>query len=208
MADTSEAPDYTSMLRAAGLRVTRPRLSVMAAVEEHPHADTESVIGAARELLPDISHQTVDNWMKALASMLYPLTILDSKTKLMVTDGTQITIAGKKGYFYPVYDPDTHQIILFHLAQSKAAKEQKHRQQNCPSVAQDISHQAVTRRGQYPVIRGIRPALELRRDQPQRQTANNKEQHQLHKPVRQPVGHSFRIDTCLRRIRDTILEAV
>jgi Fur family transcriptional regulator, stress-responsive regulator len=68
MADTSEAPDYTSMLRAAGLRVTRPRLSVMAAVEEHPHADTESVIGAARELLPDISHQTVYDALNALTA--------------------------------------------------------------------------------------------------------------------------------------------
>jgi len=72
----------------------------------------------------EISHQTVDNWMKALASMLYPLTLIDAEAELMVTDGTQINIAGKKGYFYPVYDPETHRTILFHLAESKSAKEQ------------------------------------------------------------------------------------
>ena len=36
------------ILRGARLRVTAPRLAVLAAVHAHPHADTDSVIGAVR----------------------------------------------------------------------------------------------------------------------------------------------------------------
>jgi hypothetical protein len=38
---------FDSMLRRAGPRVTRPRLAVLAAVQDHPHADTDSIFGAA-----------------------------------------------------------------------------------------------------------------------------------------------------------------
>jgi len=47
------------MLRAAGLRVTRPRAAVLSAVQRHPHSDTEAIIAATREELPDVSHQAV-----------------------------------------------------------------------------------------------------------------------------------------------------
>ena len=36
------------MLREAALRVTRPRLAVLSAVHDHPHADTDSIIGVVR----------------------------------------------------------------------------------------------------------------------------------------------------------------
>ena len=39
------------MLRGASLRVTRPRVAVLTAVHEHPHSDTDTIIGAAREQL-------------------------------------------------------------------------------------------------------------------------------------------------------------
>jgi catalase-peroxidase len=39
--------------------VTRPRVAVLSAVHDHPHADTDSLIGAVRDHLPDVSHQTV-----------------------------------------------------------------------------------------------------------------------------------------------------
>jgi len=51
--------DLQQSLRAAGLRVTRPRLAVLEAVHGHPHADTESLIAAVREHLPEVSHQAV-----------------------------------------------------------------------------------------------------------------------------------------------------
>ena len=47
------------MLRGASLRVTRPRLAVLSAVHDHPHADTTSIIGHVREDLGEVSHQTV-----------------------------------------------------------------------------------------------------------------------------------------------------
>ena len=40
--------DFEQLLRGADLRVTRPRLAVLAAVHEHPHADTDALIGAVR----------------------------------------------------------------------------------------------------------------------------------------------------------------
>lgn len=60
--------DFPRMLRAAALRVTRPRLAVLDAVHTHPHADTESIIGAVRTELPDVSHQTVYDALHALTA--------------------------------------------------------------------------------------------------------------------------------------------
>ncbi|MEE6263496.1 Fur family transcriptional regulator [Plantactinospora sonchi] len=54
------------MLRGAALRVTRPRVAVLNAVHTHPHADTESIIGAVRGELPEVSHQAVYNSLHTL----------------------------------------------------------------------------------------------------------------------------------------------
>ena len=51
--------DLERMLREASLRVTRPRVAVLGAVHAHPHADTDSLIGAVRRALPSVSHQAV-----------------------------------------------------------------------------------------------------------------------------------------------------
>ncbi len=37
------------MLRGAELRVTRPRVAVLNAVFDHPHADTDSITGIVRD---------------------------------------------------------------------------------------------------------------------------------------------------------------
>src|SRR4051794_20265460 len=58
--------DYEHLLRAADLRVTRPRLAVLTAVHDHRHADTETIIGAARAGLGDVSHQAVYDVLRAL----------------------------------------------------------------------------------------------------------------------------------------------
>jgi Fe2+ or Zn2+ uptake regulation protein len=60
--------DYPEQLRGAALRVTRPRVAVLGAVHDHPHADTESVIRAARTHLPEVSHQTVYDALNALTA--------------------------------------------------------------------------------------------------------------------------------------------
>ncbi|MEU6642827.1 Fur family transcriptional regulator [Saccharomonospora sp. NPDC046836] len=58
--------DFERMLRGAALRVTRPRLAVLSAVHDHPHADTDSIIGVVREDLGDVSHQAVYDVLRAL----------------------------------------------------------------------------------------------------------------------------------------------
>jgi Fur family transcriptional regulator, stress-responsive regulator len=59
-------PDLEAQLRSASLRVTRPRLAVLAALRDHPHIDTETVISLARAEQPTVSHQTVYDVLRAL----------------------------------------------------------------------------------------------------------------------------------------------
>ena len=61
-------PDLTVSLRGAALRVTRPRLAVLAAVHEHPHADTDSLVGAVRRDLGEVSTQAVYDVLRALTT--------------------------------------------------------------------------------------------------------------------------------------------
>jgi Fe2+ or Zn2+ uptake regulation protein len=58
--------DYEQMLREADLRVTRPRLAVLTAVFDHPHADTGSLIDAVRTDLGEVSPQAVYDVLRAL----------------------------------------------------------------------------------------------------------------------------------------------
>jgi Fe2+ or Zn2+ uptake regulation protein len=58
--------DYEQMLRGADLRVTRPRLAVLTAVYDHPHADTHSLIEAVRGELGEVSPQAVYDVLRAL----------------------------------------------------------------------------------------------------------------------------------------------
>ena len=63
MPETTEAE---GMLRGAKLRVTRPRLAVLATVGAHPHADTSSILAAVREDFGDVSGQAVYDVLDAL----------------------------------------------------------------------------------------------------------------------------------------------
>ncbi|OKH70418.1 Fur family transcriptional regulator [Mycobacterium sp. SWH-M5] len=60
--------DFEQLLRSAALRVTRPRLAVLQAVYAHPHADTDTIIRAVREYLPEVSHQAVYDSLHALTA--------------------------------------------------------------------------------------------------------------------------------------------
>ena len=55
-------------LRSAGLRVTRPRLSVLSVLSEHPHADADTIVTGARDLHPSLSPQAVYGVLKALVA--------------------------------------------------------------------------------------------------------------------------------------------
>ena len=63
---TAAEASHHALLRGAGLRVTRPRLAVLAALQAQPHADAGSVLAAAREALPSVSHQAVYDCLHAL----------------------------------------------------------------------------------------------------------------------------------------------
>lgn len=63
-----KTPTLERILRGVGLRITRPRLAVLAAVHEHPHADTESIFGAVREDLSEVSQQAVYDVLRALTA--------------------------------------------------------------------------------------------------------------------------------------------
>ena len=58
--------DAERMLREVELRVTRPRVAVLAAVHDHPHADTDTLIGVVRRDVGDVSHQAVYDVLRAL----------------------------------------------------------------------------------------------------------------------------------------------
>jgi Fur family ferric uptake transcriptional regulator len=60
--------ELEQVLRAAELRVTRPRVAVLTAVHDHPHADTDTIIGAVRSGLGDVSHQAVYDVLRALTA--------------------------------------------------------------------------------------------------------------------------------------------
>jgi Fe2+ or Zn2+ uptake regulation protein len=55
-------------MRAAELRVTRPRIAVLNAVHNHPHADTNSIIESVRLQLGEVSHQAVYDVLEALTN--------------------------------------------------------------------------------------------------------------------------------------------
>lgn len=61
--------DYGNVLRSADLRVTRPRIAVLEAVQGHPHADTDTIFGAVRIALPEVSRQAVYDVLAALTAV-------------------------------------------------------------------------------------------------------------------------------------------
>lgn len=64
--EVSTTLDVEPLLRGAALRVTRPRVAVLTAVYEHPHADTDHLIGVVRENLGEVSRQAVYDVLRAL----------------------------------------------------------------------------------------------------------------------------------------------
>jgi Fur family transcriptional regulator, stress-responsive regulator len=61
--------DDARRLRAAGLRVTAPRLAVLAAVREGSHATVEEVAARARARVGSVSIQAVYDILRALAQV-------------------------------------------------------------------------------------------------------------------------------------------
>ena len=57
------------MLRDSALRVTRPRVAVLSAAHDHPHADTDAIKDAARREFGDVSHQAVYDVLRTLTDV-------------------------------------------------------------------------------------------------------------------------------------------
>jgi Fur family transcriptional regulator, stress-responsive regulator len=60
--------DALPLLRGAALRVTRPRVAVLTAVHERPHADTDTIVRTARGSLGELSTQAVYDVLRALTA--------------------------------------------------------------------------------------------------------------------------------------------
>jgi len=58
--------DFEAQLRAVSLRVTQPRLAVLAALRDRPHVDTQTVIELVRADHSAVSHQTIYDVLRAL----------------------------------------------------------------------------------------------------------------------------------------------
>nr|WP_278189885.1 Fur family transcriptional regulator [Brevibacterium sp. ZH18] len=56
-------------MRKSSLRVTKQRVAVLQSVCDHPHADTETVLRAVRERLPEVSHQAVYDSLHTLTEV-------------------------------------------------------------------------------------------------------------------------------------------
>lgn len=62
------AEEFQQMLREVSLRVTAPRVAVLTAVHDNPHADTDSIIRAVRSRLSAVSHQAVYDSLRTLTA--------------------------------------------------------------------------------------------------------------------------------------------
>jgi Fur family ferric uptake transcriptional regulator len=60
--------EYAEQLRSAALRVTAPRVAVLDAVHQHPHADADALAHITREQLGSVSTQAVYDVLRALAA--------------------------------------------------------------------------------------------------------------------------------------------
>ena len=64
----TDSASVRAALRAADLRITRPRLAVLEAVYAHPHSDTDTILKAVRQGQPEVSRQAVYDVLAALTA--------------------------------------------------------------------------------------------------------------------------------------------
>ncbi|MEU0542680.1 Fur family transcriptional regulator [Nocardia sp. NPDC005978] len=60
--------EFQEQLRGVSLRVTAPRVAVLSAVHNQPHADTDTIIRAVRAHLSVVSHQAVYDSLRTLTA--------------------------------------------------------------------------------------------------------------------------------------------
>lgn len=67
---TTAAPETPeALLRAAGLRVTGPRVAILNVLEAHPHSDADAVLRHVRDDFGNVSTQTVYDALHAMSGL-------------------------------------------------------------------------------------------------------------------------------------------
>ncbi len=61
--------EFAALLKAAELRVTAPRLAILAALQERPHSEAEVIFGDVHEALGAVSRQAVYDSLNTLAEV-------------------------------------------------------------------------------------------------------------------------------------------
>lgn len=82
--DTAVAPvPWAARIREAGLRVTKPRLAVLDALERSPHATADEVLAAVRTVMPSITVQSIYVVLHSLtnAGLLRQLDLANSPSR-------------------------------------------------------------------------------------------------------------------------------
>ena len=74
---TADNLSSESLIRAAGLRITRQRVAVLNAVDASPHIDAAEVLARATAVLPSVSHQAIYDCLAHLtdAGLLRRMTV-------------------------------------------------------------------------------------------------------------------------------------
>jgi Fur family transcriptional regulator, stress-responsive regulator len=68
LAETDPGGEMSRALRAAGLRVTRPRLAMLTWLAGHPHATVDAIAAGVRERFGTVSTQAVYDMLAACAA--------------------------------------------------------------------------------------------------------------------------------------------
>jgi Fur family ferric uptake transcriptional regulator len=80
-------PAPETLIRDAGLRVTRQRIAVLAAVESRPHISAAAVLDSVSASLPNVSHQAIYDGLADLtrAGLLRRIVVVDGGPALYET---------------------------------------------------------------------------------------------------------------------------
>ncbi|WP_106507495.1 Fur family transcriptional regulator [Brachybacterium timonense] len=93
---SEQLADPAAALRAAGLRVTAPRVATLEVVAAHPHTDAETIAGAVRSCLGAVSRQTVYD-------VLHALTDAELLRRVSV---------GSRSMLYEIHEHDNHHHLI------------------------------------------------------------------------------------------------
>lgn len=100
-----------TLLKAKSLRVTRPRLAVLAVIEQSPHLDVTNIVGQVRNKLGTVSTQTVYDVLATLVESRIARRIAipngGTRYELETGDNHQHVVCRECEAIHDVEDPGT-----------------------------------------------------------------------------------------------------